>query len=292
MLKNTALSTVLALTTALVSAGAALAQDAAAPAAPVVPEGGAEAVVATVNGKDILLGHLIALRQNLPAQYQALPDDMLFSGLLEQLVQQQLLADTTGELTLSERLGMENDDRGYLSGVAIGKVIEAAVTDEALQTAYAAMLSEFKPTTEYHAAHILVGSEEEAAKIKAEIEGGLAFADAARTHSTDGAAANGGDLGWFGAGMMVEPFQVAVEGMKVGEIAGPVQTQFGWHLIDLKETRDSAPASFDEMRDELAVEIEQGAVEAHLAQLTEAAKIERPGTDFDPALLRQTDLLK
>ena len=117
------------------------------------------------------------------------------------------------------------------------------------------------------------------------------FAETARANSTDGAAQNGGDLGWFGAGMMVKPFEDAVITMKPGEVKGPVKTDFGWHLIKLNETRVKAAPPIDELRPELVAELESAAVAAHVKTLTDAAKIEKPGEGIDPALLRDATLL-
>lgn len=274
-----------------IAAAPLAAQEATTPAA-TVPEGGASAVVATINGTPITLGHMIVLRANLPAQYQSLPDDILFKGILDQLVQQAALAQSMeGKTTLRDTLAMENDQRGYLSGAALQSVVGGAVTDAALQKAYDAKFAAAAETKEYNAAHILVKTEDEAKALKAEIDAGADFADTAKQHSSDGAAANGGDLGWFSDGMMVKPFQDAVFAMEVGKVSDPVETQFGWHLIQLKETRIKAAPSLDDMREELAAEIEQAAVEAHIKSVTDAAKIDRPGEGFDPALLRDQSLL-
>ena len=293
MRKSVTLAAILALSTALTSFPV-IAQDAvpAEKPAPVAPEGGAAAVVATVNGTNITLGHMIVLRENLPAQYQALPDDILFKGILDQLVQQAALSQSiAGKETLRDTLAMENDKRGYLSGVALQSVAGTAVTDAALQKAYDAKFADAAETKEYNAAHILVKTEEEAKEIKAKIDAGSDFAEMAQEHSSDGAAANGGDLGWFSDGMMVKPFQDAVFAMDVGAISDPLETQFGWHLIKLKETRIKSAPTLDDLREELAGEIEAAAVEAHIKSITDAAKIDRPGEAFDPALLRDQTLL-
>lgn len=268
---------------------AALAQPAAAQDATTTT---AETVVATVNGKAITLGHMIVLRGSLPEQYQQLPDDVLFNGILEQLVQQEALEQSLPEISLRDTLSLENDRRGYLSGVVLQGVVQGAVTDAALQAAYDARFKDAAPKTEYNAAHILVDSEEKATALKAQIDGGADFAELARANSTDGAAQNGGDLGWFGLGMMVKPFEEAVVTMTAGEVKGPVQTDFGWHLIKLTETRIVAVPSLDELRDELAGEIEGKAVEAHIKALSDAATIEKPGIGIDPALLRDETLLQ
>ena len=87
---------------------------------------------------------------------------------------------------------------------------------------------------EVRASHILVKSEDEAKKLLEEIEGGKSFADAAKEVSLCPSGRDGGDLGFFKKGVMVKPFEDAAFAMKeIGEISEPVQTQFGWHLIQL-----------------------------------------------------------
>jgi peptidyl-prolyl cis-trans isomerase C len=259
----------------------------------VAQEPNAETVVATVNGADITLGHLLVLRKSLPEQYQSLPDEVLFKGLLDQLVQQTALEQSLGDtLTRLDTLTVENERRTYLSGVALQSVIAGAVTDQAVQAAYDARFKDAKPATEYNAAHILVATEDEAKAVKAELDGGAEFAAVAGTKSTDsGSAVNGGDLGWFGPGMMVKPFEDAVMAAEVGKVTDPVQSDFGWHVILVKESRQAAQPTLEEMRPELAAEVEQKAIEAHLADLTAKATITRPGDALDPALLRKDELL-
>ena len=253
----------------------------------------ADTVVATVNGTNITLGQMIVLRGTLSEQYQALPDDVLFKGILEQLIQQAVLEQSLGEnITKRDQIAVENNKRGYLSGIALQAVVKAAVTDAALQAAYDARFKDAAPKTEYNAAHILVATEEEAKALKAELDGGAVFADLAKAKSTDtGSGANGGDLGWFGLGAMVKPFEDAVVTAKAGEVTAPVKSDFGWHLILVKETRIAAAPPLDDLRDELAAEIEQKAIEAHLKTLTDAAIIARPGEGIDPKFLRDETVL-
>jgi peptidyl-prolyl cis-trans isomerase C len=251
----------------------------------------AETVVATVNGTEITIGHMIAVRETLPEQYQALPDDVLFNGILDQLVQQTALQQSLGEVSRRDALIVENAGRQHLSGVALQQVVDTAVTDAAIQAAYDARFADAAPQTEYNAAHILVESEERAAALKAEIEAGADFAEVAKANSSDGAAANGGDLGWFGVGMMVKPFEDAVLAAEVGKVTGPIQTDFGWHLLIVKETRVAAQPTIDELRDELAAEVETAAIEARVAEVTTGAAVTRKAEGIDPAILKDTTLL-
>jgi peptidyl-prolyl cis-trans isomerase C len=148
------------------------------------------------------------------------------------------------------------------------------------------------PQTEYNAAHILVATQEEADKLKADLAAGADFAELAKANSTDtGSGAAGGDLGWFGLGAMVKPFEDAVVAAKVGEVSGPVQSEFGFHLILVKETRVAANPTLDQIRDELAAEIENAAIEAKIAELQSAATITRDGEGIDPTILKNSTLI-
>ena len=266
---------------------------AAALAGPALAEGEtAETVVATVNGTKITLGQMIAMRESLPPEYQSLPDDVLFKGIYDQLVQQEVLAQSVKDLGPRALATLDNDKRGFVSGLAIEGIVKEAVTDAALQAAYDERFKDAKPQTEYNAAHILVATEEEANKLKADLAGGADFAELAKANSTDtGSGANGGDLGWFGLGMMVKPFEEAVVAAKVGEVAGPVKTDFGFHLILVKETRVAEKPTLDQLRDELASEVENKAITAKIEELTKGATVTREGEGLDPTILKNSALI-
>ena len=146
---------------------------------------------------------------------------------------------------------------------------------------------------EFNASHILVESEEDAEEIRAELEEGADFATTARERSTGPSGPNGGELGWFTKGRMVPEFEEAVIALSAGEISAPVQTQFGWHVIKLNERRKSAAPEFAEIRDQLAAQIREEAVEESVRTLTTEAEIERPEIeDLDPAILKDLDLVR
>lgn len=92
-------------------------------------------------------------------------------------------------------------------------------------------------TTEVKASHILVKTEEEAKKLYDEIKNGKNFADAAAEVSLCPSGSVGGDLGFFSRGMMVKPFEDAAFELEPGELSEPVQTQFGWHLIQVTDKK-------------------------------------------------------
>ena len=252
----------------------------------------ADTVVATVNGTDITLGHMILLKQRLPEQYRQLPGDVIFDGILDQLVQHALLGSVVEALPLSARLTLENEERALLANEEVQRVASAAMTVEALQEAYDQAYGSAEPQTEYNASHILVTSEEEARALAEDLDGGADFATLAKERSTGPSGPSGGELGWFARGAMVPPFDAAVAALKVGAISEPVQTQFGWHVIKLNETRIKDVPTIAEVQGELLDGIQRAAIESRLEELKADADIMRKtADDIDPVVLDDLSLV-
>jgi len=264
-------------------------------ASPAFAEGEtAETVIATIGETEITLGHMITTKNQLPEQYQSLPDEVLFEGILDQLIQQTVLADSLdGDVSGTTKLLIENETRAIMAGEALDQVVSAAVTEDAIQNTYDTKYANAEPATEYNASHILVDTEDEVKELVQMLSDGSDFAELAREKSTGPSGPSGGLLGWFGAGMMVPEFEAAVVGLEVGQVSAPVQTQFGWHVIILNETRLQEAPEIETVRGELEAEIQQTAVENVIAELTEGASIMRPETgSFDASLLSNTDLIE
>lgn len=250
----------------------------------------AQSVVATVNGVAITVGNVIAARQSLPDQYQSLSDEQLFDGIVNQIVQQEVLKQSAGDVGESLKYQIENEERVLIAGSMLETIAKEAVTDDALKAAYDAKFAEFEPGREYHAAHILVETEDEAKALISELDAGADFAELAREKSTGPSGPNGGDLGWFGAGMMVAPFEEAVVGMEEGTVSAPVQTQFGWHVIKLMETRLAEVPPLADVQDELSAEIQDKAIQDKIKDLEASGSVERV-EGIDPSVLRMDELL-
>lgn len=251
----------------------------------------ASTVVATVNGTDITLGNVIALRERLPEQYQQLDDKTLFDGLVQQLVQQAALASEADALTRRDELVLENERRALIAGNVVEKQSANAVSDDAVKAAFDKEYGDAKPTKEYNASHILVDSEEKAKEIIEKLKGGADFAELSKTESSDSSGASGGELGWFGPGAMVPEFDTAVQELEVGAISEPVKTQFGWHVIKLNEVRDVPPPTLDDVREQIEGELQMEAIEKILTDATDKAEVTKPETPLDPALVRASNLI-
>jgi peptidyl-prolyl cis-trans isomerase C len=148
-------------------------------------------------------------------------------------------------------------------------------TEQELRAEYETQVAAL-PKLEYHARHVLVATEPFATKVVERLEKGDKFEDVAKRESMDSSKDNGGDLGWFTPDRMVKPFADAVVAMKPGEYTHkPVQTQYGWHVIQLVETRDLAAPPFDQVRQRLEQVVQAKKFKAYTDDLMRNAKIDK-----------------
>jgi len=217
----------------------------------------AEKPVATVNGtaitRDMFEYYAKATTNKASADLTAEQR----TQLLDNLVRGQVVADQ------AIKDGVEN----YLK--------DKKPTDAELKAEYDTQVAAL-PKTEYHARHILVSTEDAAQKIIDQLKKGAKFEDLASKESLDSSKSQGGDLGWFSPSNMVKPFADAVMALKKGEITQkPVQTQFGWHVIKLEDTRDTPVPPFDQVKTQVQNIVQQKKFKAYTDELLKTAKIEK-----------------
>jgi peptidyl-prolyl cis-trans isomerase C len=156
-------------------------------------------------------------------------------------------------------------------------------TDQEMRAEYETQVSAMS-RTEYHAKHILVATSAFAEKAVRDLEKGMKFEDVAKRDSMDSSKDNGGDLGWFTPDRMVKPFADAVISLKPGEYTHtPVQTQYGWHIIKLEETRDLAPPTFDSVKERLEQVVQTKKFKGYVDGLVKTAKVEKKLEPATPA---------
>jgi len=179
----------------------------------------------------------------------------------------------------------KNGDAAYMLQLARLNVLEQAMqerylkdrqpTEQELRAEYETQLAAM-PKTEYHARHILVATEPFAQKIIERLDKGEKFDAVAKSESMDSSKNNGGDLGWFTPGRMVPEFAGAVMALKPGEYTHkPVQTQYGWHVIQLLETREVTPPPFDQVRQRLVQVVQAKKFRLYQDELLRNAKVEK-----------------
>lgn len=256
-------------------------------------EPSADTVVASVNGTEITVGHMILVRESLPEQYRNLPNEQLFDGILEQLIQQTLLADLIGDKVSREiRLTLENDRRLMKASQAVEELSAQAIGEDEIAASYDDRYADADMGMEYDASHILVETEEAAVNLIDKLQAGADFVELAKEFSTGPSGPGGGALGWFGLGMMVPPFEAAVVAMEKGAISSPVKTDFGWHVIKLNDTRAISAPALDEVRGEIIAELQRIAIERRIDELRQQATISRtPVEDIGVAVISQSELM-
>ena len=149
-------------------------------------------------------------------------------------------------------------------------------TDAELQAEYRQQIDAM-PKTQYHARHILVASQGEAQQILDQLKKGAKFEDLAKKDSIDPGSKNqGGDLGWFSPSNMVKPFADAVTGLQKGQTSQqPVQTQYGYHVIQLLDTRETPVPPFDQVKDRVTQLVQQKKFRAYQDDLLKTAKVDK-----------------
>lgn len=235
-------------------------------------------VVAVVNGAKILRSDVENAQSNLPKEYQGIPMEQIFPMLLTSMIDSKLIAadararklDENEEFKTNVALVMDQ----LLERYAVQKEIAAAISDEKLRALYDAGAVE--TGSEIQARHILVKTLEEANVIIKSLDGGADFAELAKEKSTGPSGPRGGDLGYFGKGQMVPPFEEAAFALKPGTYTKtPVQTQFGFHVIKVEADRAAQPPSFEDSVEKLRADAAQAAGGAYVERLRGDAKIER-----------------
>lgn len=218
-------------------------------------------VLAKVNGKEITQEDLNNAMVRFPKENQQyFATEQGKSQLLDQMVSFELIHNYAKEQ------GLENSDeykeqlevlkRDILIQAAVKKILDSVtVTEEEIKEFYNNNEDMFMTQESVSAKHILVDSEEKAKDIKAKIEAGTSFEDAAKEYSSCPSAAQGGDLGNFTRGRMVPEFEEASFALEIGKVSDPVKTQFGYHLIKVEEKMPAAKKSFDEVKNSIKVNL-------------------------------------
>jgi len=281
---NTLLLTVLALGS--LSGTASFAQDdAAAAPAPVAQK---NALLATVNGDPIHVADVAIAAQALPAEVrQQMPQDVIFGKLVEQLISRKAL------VVLARKQGLQNDPeiKQQMEAAAdqvLQKSVLPLVNEDAIKAKYDAQYAGKPGEEEVHARHILVDSQAKATDIIAQLKAGAKFEDLAKKYGDpkDSATQQGGDLGYFKKGDMLPEFSDVAFSLKPGEYTQtPVHTRYGWHVIQVLDTRVAPPPTYDAIHDQIRQELIQADVQAVVAKARKAVKIVEYGPDGKPVKL-------
>ena len=215
-------------------------------------------ILATVAGKAITNADLDAFLTNLPEEQKQFANNPYFrEQYLEQLIIIHALCKMSEDMKFDQTPRYESmlvsAKRDIMARMAMEEIKNSVSVDEAeIKELYEANMDQFKKGATVSAKHILVENEGDCLSIMTQIKMGTkTFEEAAEEFSTCPSKANGGDLGEFGRGQMVKEFEDAAFAAEIGELVGPVQTQFGYHLILVENKSDESIIPFEEAAEQI-----------------------------------------
>lgn len=237
------------------------------------------ATVATVNGKQLSSDLLDVFVQAVSGGAQEPPSDEQKAQMLDQLINMTLAAQA------AEKDGLAKDTAvqaridllrtQILAEAASEKFVKAnPVSEEEMKAEYDTQVAAMPK--EYKARHILVEQKETAESIIRELQAGGDFAKLAEKESKDSSGKSGGDLGWFSPQTMVKPFADAVVALEKGKYTTePVQSEFGFHVILLEDTRSPEVPEFEQVKPQVEMFAQRKKLQAYIDGLREAATIQK-----------------
>ena len=244
----------------------------------------ADVVIARVNDQEIRLSDIADAAEALPEQYRAMPQNVLFPLLIDQLI------DRASVAALARKQGLDKDPavqrqisratESALENAIMSRDIGPTIGEDAIRARYDRDIAGKPGEAEVHARHILVATEADAVKVIADLKAGGDFAAIAKARSSDPGAAQGGDLGFFKKGDMVPEFAAVAFALTPGQTSDkPVKTQFGWHVIKVEERRTAPAPTYEQTHDELRQKMIQEGVQKIVATARAEAKVEKLNPD-------------
>jgi peptidyl-prolyl cis-trans isomerase C len=243
-------------------------------------------VVARVNGTDIKTSDLAIAEEEIGQNMPPMPPDGKRDYLVRYVSDMILVAKAAEDKKITEDAEFKRRLAYVRNKLLMESLLhaeaKAAVTDAAMQKVYADATKQMSGEQEVRARHILVETEDEAKAIAAELKKGTDFAELAKQKSKDpGAAAEGGDLGYFTKDQMVPEFAETAFKLDKGQLSDPVKSQFGWHVIKVEDKRERPVPPFEQVKDQIQTFVMRRAQSEVITKLREGAKIER--LDAKPA---------
>ncbi|MBL7004324.1 MAG: peptidylprolyl isomerase [Gammaproteobacteria bacterium] len=230
-------------------------------------------VLATVNGQAITQAQIenFMAHNQTPLSYRdALAEIITIELLAEKRLTQGILPDTKLYLEL------DRQRKAVIASDMLQQILKSfTISDETIESEYKKTYTSLSALTEYNARHILVDSETQAKELITELSNGADFAALAKVHSSGPSGKNGGSLGWFDSSRMVKPFSDATAALKKGAFTmTPVNTDFGWHIIKLDDTRINQAPTLESVKKEIINRLSTLELSKALNELRKTAVIE------------------
>lgn len=234
--------------------------------------------VAKVNGKAIPANRAEVLLANQIAQGQAKTPE-LEAAVREELVRREVLAQEAVKKGIDKKSDVQAQIDLARQGVLIGAYLNdfarnLKISDDDVKKEYDGIKSALGDK-EYKARHILVEKEGEAKDIVEKLKKGEKFEELAKASKDPGSKDRGGELGWANQASYVPEFSAAMTKLEKGKYTeAPVQTNFGWHIIQLDDVREMSAPPFDDVKPQIIQRMRQQAVEKHILELRAKAKVQ------------------
>jgi len=235
--------------------------------------------VATVNGKPIPAAKVDQVVKQVVAQGKATDSPQLREAIKKDLIGREVLIQEADKQGVGTRPDVKNAIDNARQSIIINAMLADYIKKNPVKDAdikaeydkYKAQVGE----KEYHARHILVGTEDEAKQIIAKLKGGAKFEDLAKQSKDPGSAQNGGDLDWASPASFVPEFSKAMTSLQKGAITDtPVKSQFGYHVIKLEDVRAAKVPALEEVKQQVAESLQQRKLAAYREELMKKAKIQ------------------
>ena len=244
-------------------------------------------VVARVDDTEIRMSDVRAAAAGVPDEYKQLPPQVLMPMIVDQLIDRAALLKLAYAQHLDQDPGvkaaMTHAADQTLQNALISRTVGPQVAEPAVHARYDATIAGKPGEPEVHARHILVKDEAKAKDLIAQLNKGGDFVALAKANSTDPGAADGGDLGWFKKGDMLPAFATAAFALPDNAITpAPVQTQYGWHVIQTLGHRTAPAPTYEQAREQLRQTMIQDAVQAEVKQARAAVTVVKMGPDGKP----------
>ncbi|WP_322514849.1 peptidylprolyl isomerase [Rhodopseudomonas palustris] len=256
-------------------------------ASPMARAQDADPVLAKVNGAEIRQSDVALAEEELGASLAQMDPATKKENVLAFLIDMKIVAKAAEDKKIADRpefkKRLDFARNRLLMDDLLGVQGKAATTDEAMKKVYEDAAKQISGEQEVHARHILVETEDEAKAVAEELKKGADFAELAKKKSKDPGASDGGDLGFFTKDQMVPEFSAVAFALEPGKISDPVKSQFGWHIIKVEEKRNRKPPTFDQVRPQIEQYVTRKAQSDYVAQLRQAAKVERLDKPAEPA---------
>ncbi len=235
---------------------------------------GKKGVAAEINGQKIMVSEIENAYNSNPMFKEQMKFEDFYEKFLDPYINGKMLYQA------AQKAGVEKSEE-YKNQLAILKEelankiyldeqVEKKISKSEIQSVYNGYKTQFKPEKEVKAKHILVNDEKTAKDVIAKIKKGEKFDALAKEYSKDTSVV----LGYFTKGQMVPEFEKAAFAMKKGQYSkAPVKTSFGYHVIMVEDTRETKPATLEEIEPQIKMQLSRGAAEEVFKELNAKTKV-------------------